>query len=293
MACSRSRPGTPNAARSASKPREAARTCASRAKSAAPLGRQPKFGAPVVLERGLPADEAGQGLQCLTVRVGPLDRETPAEGLVMLLHGAGGSALCFEGWAHECTKAMPHVAFVMPTAPVRGQFTSWFGRQSQANVGFGAQPKCIKYARVQAELTGILQTECERLHLTLRQVVILGYSAGSLMASWLVLNLPEPCAGLVCLHGLVPDKRLPQPQRCPKAGRPPTLMLAGAEDEQIPPKAVERSVTLLRECWSFSDVTHHVTPGQDHGIGDEEFCAMSNFFQKCLQSKMVQLAEAS
>lgn len=225
----------------------------------------------------------GPGLGDLTHRVGPLHKNAAAEGLVLILHGAGGSADCFEPYAEEWSKAMPSVAFLMPSAPQRGTLTTWFARARTERIGKGVQPKLINFARVQAELLDLLKTECQRLNLDLGQVAILGYSAGSLMASWLVLQLPQPCAGLVCLHGLCPDGRLPDPPPCPTAGRPEALCLAGGRDRQVPPEAVQHSVKLLRDRWQFPEVSHRVFPEQGHGISVEECDVMVDFFRARLQ----------
>merc|ERR1711879_330203 len=104
-----------------------------------------------------------------------------------------------------------------------------------------------------------------------------------MMAGWLALQLREPCAGLVLLHGLAPDARLPAPPAAPTGPRPPALLLAGAADAQIPPRAVERAACHLMKLHGFHDIDYRVAAGQDHGIGDEEFQEMYNFLQQKLQ----------
>jgi len=226
--------------------------------------------------------DAGPSLQPTTIYVGPLDRRTAPEGLVLVLHGCGGTARCFEDMAHEWAKAMPRVAFIMPTAPQRGRFTAWFNKSGKSPAGLGVQPKCCAYTRVEAQLLNILESERARLQLDWSQVALLGYSAGSMMASWLSLKLPAACAGLVCLHGICPDHRLPPPPPCPKTGRPPALLMAGGEDVQIIPEAVEHSRDLLKERFGFKDVTYVLTPDQPHSLSIEELDAVLAFFQQCL-----------
>lgn len=213
----------------------------------------------------------------------------------MMLHGAGDSGGGMLDIAEEWAKAMPRVAWIMPSAPTRGSMSAWFGRVRRPD---GTRSNtCIRYEKVERQLLDLLETECLRLQLHAGQVALWGYSAGSMMAAWLALQLPAPCAGLVLLHGLVPDNRLPQPQpRLSFAGshpaavskraqqaaialplRPPALLLGGEEDQQIPLEAVRLGADTLRQRWGFQDVTLVETPGQDHSIGEAEYVAMEEF----------------
>lgn len=191
----------------------------------------------------------------------------------MMLHGAGDSADGMMGLAQEWAEQMPHVAFVMPSAPVRGQYSAWFARVARE------RNKCCGFDTIVRELLELLDGERRLYDLKFSQVALWGYSAGSLMASWLALQLREHCACLVLLHGLAPDQRLPDPPPAPAGPRPSALVLAGGEDTQIPPKAVEMAVKDLKVRHGFRDVTHRVAPNQGHGIGDEEVGVMCEFFQ--------------
>merc|ERR1719235_233150 len=67
--------------------------------------------------------------------VQPQQRE---RGLVIIFHGAGGSAQCFQDLAEAWGAELPHVKFVLPTAPVRGSMTLWMGRDSKTR-------HCVNY----------------------------------------------------------------------------------------------------------------------------------------------------
>jgi len=216
-----------------------------------------------------------KGLAEPTLTYGPLDADAPAEGLLMMLHGAGDSADGMMGLAQEWARQMPRVAFVMPSAPKRGSMSSWFGRVK-------GKLECTNFETITEQLLALLDAERSRLNLTLGQVALWGYSAGSLMAGWLTLQLEEHCAALVLLHGLAPDKRLPPPPKAPSGLRPPTLCLAGERDLQIPPPAVEKAVQDLRHN-GFQNITHHLEPDGTHGISDREMMLMSEFLKAHLQ----------
>lgn len=216
------------------------------------------------------------------MRVGPLDAEAPAEGLVLMLHGAGDSGEGMRGVAEDWAQAMPRVAFLMPSAPVRGQFSSWFSRRPVTKENPGIL--LCRYETIEQQLLELLEVERQRLRLRLDQVALWGYSAGSMMAGWLTLLLPDSCGALVLLHGLAPDRRLPQPPQQPVSSRgspgprrPPALVLGGECDAQIPAAATRLASETLKNRWGFGDVTYMETPEQDHSIGEAEYMAMRDF----------------
>lgn len=223
------------------------------------------------------------------MRVDPLDSEHPAEGLIFMLHGAGDSGEGMLPLAEDWAQAMPRVAFVMPSAPMRGQLSAWFGKRSVTK-------EICSYENVERQLLKLLDAERRRLGLRLDQVALWGYSAGSMMASRLALLLPEACAALILLHGICQDNRLPPPPsqlqpstdgQSSKLGRPPALVLSGEHDRQVPAEVVKRSSETLRDIWGFEDVTYMQTPGQDHSIGDDEYTAMQEFLisKLCMAAK--------
>lgn len=194
----------------------------------------------------------------------------------MLLHGAGDSAEGMMGIAEQWAPEMPRVVFVMPSAPVRGQISLWFARVPNSK-------KCCGFDTIVRDLLELLEHHM-RLHgLRFSQVALWGYSAGSLMAGWLALQLRQHCACLVLLHGLAPDSRLPPPPRSPAGPRPPALVLAGGKDVQVPPEAVALAAKDLKERHNFQDVVHRVAPEQGHAIGEDELWAMCEFLQAHLQ----------
>jgi len=181
-----------------------------------------------------------------------------------------------EEWARE----MPHLAFVMPTAPIRGEFSAWFARHRDTR-------RCIRFEAITKELLDLIWEECRCLNLGLDKVVLFGCSAGALMAGWLEVQLPKACAGLVLLHGRAPDSHvLPAPPN--KRVRPPTLVLAGGEDLQIPPSVVADAVEVLKKN-GYRDVIYHVEPGHGHDISLNELQLTGEFLKSSLPKAMKRL----
>jgi len=125
---------------------------------------------------------------CVTVKSSIPQRpvlsiETPGHsitGLFIILHGAGGSCNCFKDLAHEWATELPHVKFVLPTAPVCAvrRLATWFG--SSANT-----KQYCNYGCTWSEILSFIETERQTHSLPLSRVVLLGFSAGALMASWI------------------------------------------------------------------------------------------------------------
>merc|ERR1711920_822623 len=99
-----------------------------------------------------------------------------------MLHGAGDSADGLMQIAQCWAEAMPTVAFLMPSAPVRGRYSSWFARDQNAPTR--VKP-CCNYETITEQLLELLDSARRRLGLEYSQVCLWGYSAGALMASWL------------------------------------------------------------------------------------------------------------
>lgn len=127
----------------------------------------------------------------------------------------------------------------------------------------------------------------------LSRVVLMGYSAGALMASWVALNLPKPCAGLILLSGLCPcEPRLPEPRQVTlRMTDTPILYMCGADDVQIPAKHVRRHALSLEQKGFL--VTFREFPGVGHELIEEEFDEIINFLVATLPADLPHPAEAS
>lgn len=187
--------------------------------------------------------------------------ETPGRnttGLFIILHGAGGSCNCFNDLAYYWATQLPHVKFVLPTGPVCGvrRLSTWFGKNIETN-------QFCNYSSTWFEILSYIETERQAHSLPLSRVVLLGYSAGALMASWVAMNLPSPCGGVVLLSGSACSNRLQEPQMAPGIQSTPIMYLSGSADVQVPPSCIRRSVESLKRK-GFTNVASHESPGLGH-----------------------------
>jgi len=210
----------------------------------------------------------------------------PEAGLVIIFHGAGGSAHCFEDLAQEWSRQLPHIKFVMPTAPVRGGMTAWMAKKR-------ATGECYNYEREWRKALTFIEEERRNMGVPLSRVVIMGYSAGASMASWVALNLPRPCGGLVLLSGVCASApRLPEPRQLALGmNQTPILYMCGTDDVQIPAKVVRTHVKALLER-GFA-VKFKEFEGVGHELIEEELEEVLHFLTASLPAELPDASEAS
>lgn len=205
-------------------------------------------------------------------------------GLVVIFHGAGDTAEGgFYDLAEQWAAALPHVKFLIPTAPVRGCMTAWMAINRKTKL-------LCSYENLWCEVLDLIETERVLHKVPLSRVVLLGLSAGALMASWVAMNLPSRCGGLVLLSGLSPCERLPEPRMAPGVEQTPVFYCEGAEDTQIPPSKVRASVDRLRKR-GFT-VDYHEIPGLGHTVSDEEADQVLRFLAGVLPEAAADAKEA-
>jgi phospholipase/carboxylesterase len=93
--------------------------------------------------------------------------------------------------------------------------------------------------------------------------IALGYSNGANMAWSLLLKEPSVLAGAILMRAMLPF----DPRPLPDLRGVPVLLLAGAQDELIPPERAGLLATLLGEAGA--DVTYEVLQ-TGHGLGEQD-----------------------
>uniref|UniRef100_A0A7S4WAK1 Phospholipase/carboxylesterase/thioesterase domain-containing protein n=1 Tax=Alexandrium monilatum TaxID=311494 RepID=A0A7S4WAK1_9DINO len=178
-----------------------------------------------------------------------VEAREPATGLVVFLHGFGDSAYGMRGIAEAWAGKLPHVEFLLPTAPIyAGCRTSWFG------VSGCGHPLGIE--RPWVEILELVEAFCSRRAIPTRRVVFIGFSQGAGMASWVALPLPRRCGGLVLLGGLAFEGT----GISEEARTTPVLYCTGAGDNLVPPSETRRCRDQLRGLGFRVDYAEH--PGQ-------------------------------
>lgn len=143
------------------------------------------------------------------ITVSPRD-ESKQSALVVICHGLGDTAEGFADVAENMADQLPHVKFVLPTAPTQPvtmnmgmPMPSWYdivGLDERSN------EKCAGIDASIATLHSILRTEHETTGLPYSRMVLGGFSQGGALSLFTGLSLPtkEKLAGIVLMSGYLP-----------------------------------------------------------------------------------------
>lgn len=210
-------------------------------------------------------------------------RRGPAKGearrAVVVLHGYGADGADLLGLADPLGTHLPDTVFLAPDAPEQSAVNP-LGRQWFPIPWIdGSDPveSEAAMARAAADLDAYLDGMLEEEGLAPGQVVILGFSQGTMMALEVALRRPTPFAGLVCFSG-----RLLRPETLEDeiAARPPVLLIHGDADDVVPPSSMPDAAQALQAAGI--DVYAHVMKGTGHGIAPDGLSVALAFMRERL-----------
>jgi len=97
------------------------------------------------------------------------------------------------------------------------------------------------------------------------QVMVLGFSQGTMMALHVLPRREDPVAGIVAISG-----RLLQPELLVDevVCRPPVLLIHGDQDNVVPPQSLPLAAEALQGA-GWTEVFAHVMKGTAHGIAPD------------------------
>ena len=198
-------------------------------------------------------------------RKGPLSGRT--RSVVVFVHGYGANGADLLGLAEPLGAHLPDTLFVAPDAPesIPGMPFGyqwfpipWLDGSSEEAAERGMQAAA-------ADLNAFLDALMADEDLSPGQVVLFGFSQGSMMSLHIAPRRADPVAGVVAFSG-----RLLHPERLAGETRSrfPVLLVHGDQDEMVPVRAMPEAAEALRKA-GFRQVHAHVMKGTGHGISPE------------------------
>ncbi|SEM81287.1 phospholipase/carboxylesterase [Loktanella fryxellensis] len=198
-------------------------------------------------------------------------RKEPASGevraAVVFLHGYGANGADLLGLADPLAEHMPDTLFIAPDAPENCAGSPmgfqwfpipWIDGSSEEESEDG-----LRHAAddLNAFLDGLMVDE----DLLPEQVMVVGFSQGTMMALHVLPRREDPVAGLVAISG-----RLLQPEALADAvlSRPPVLLIHGDRDDVVPPQSMALAAEALQGA-GWTEVYAHVMKGTGHGIAPD------------------------
>ena len=186
---------------------------------------------------------------------------------VIFLHGYGANGADLIGLADPLADHMPDTLFIAPDAPEACAGAPmgyqwfpipWIDGSSEEESAAGLQRAA---ADLDAFIDGVMVDE----DLLPEQVIVLGFSQGTMMALHVAPRRDDPVAGIVAFSGrlLLPESLVDEAQ-C----RPPVLLIHGDQDDVVPPQSLPHAAEALQHA-GWTEVYAHVMKGTGHGIAPD------------------------
>jgi phospholipase/carboxylesterase len=203
----------------------------------------------------------------------------PASGgsatqLVMFLHGLGADGNDLIGLTDSFSDLLPNAHFMSPNAPFYCDMSpmgrQWFSLQSRetAHMHTGIEAaRPLLNAFIDATLTAH--------NLSINQLIVMGFSQGTMMALHTLLQRPLACAAIIGFSGAVVGSG-----NFANAitARPPVCLVHGEEDMVVPFAALPDAEAALLA--GNVPVEAHALSGLGHGIDGRGIAAARAFLQK-------------
>ncbi|WP_422027744.1 alpha/beta hydrolase [Roseovarius sp.] len=204
-------------------------------------------------------------------RVLKAGRKEPQSGetrsIVVFLHGYGANGADLLGLADVLGEHLPDTLFVAPDAPevipMMPTGLQWFpipwidgSSEEEAERGLLAAAEDLN-----AFLDALMVDE----DVLPEQVVLFGFSQGTMMALHVAPRREDAVAGVVAFSGrlLSPDLL-----KDDAVSRPPVLLVHGDQDDVVPPQSLPEAAEALQAA-GWKDVYAHVMKGTAHGIAPD------------------------
>ena len=172
----------------------------------------------------------------------PRSGQPPAR-LVILLHGLGADGNDLIGLAPYWAPLLPEAEFISPNAPFPCDMApygyQWFSSQDRSDEA--------RLAGVRAAapiLDAFIDEALAERGLEDRDLALVGFSQGTMMALFVGLRREQPAAGILGFSGRLIAPELLQPEL---RSRPPVLLVHGTEDPLVPYQSLAEAKGALDE----------------------------------------------
>ena len=200
------------------------------------------------------------------------------QSAVIFLHGYGANGADLLGLAAVLAEHMPDTLFLAPDAPEVNAMSEvglqwfpipWIDGSSEEDAMLGLRS-------ASQDLNAYLDGVMIDFDLLPEQVIVFGFSQGTMMALHVIPRRDEAIAGLVVFSG-----QLLEPEALVDDARAflPILLVHGDQDDVVPIAALPKAVEGLQAA-GFKDVYAHVMKDGAHGIAPDGLQVALAFMQK-------------
>lgn len=211
-------------------------------------------------------------------RLAPRNGQAPSK-LVILFHGYGSNGDDLISLGQHWSAQLPHVQFVSPNAPdpVPGAPNGfqWFPISN-------LDPHRIEQGAAMAGpiADAFITQELTRYQLKEEDLVLVGFSQGTMLSLQAGLRRERPIAGILGYSGALPGgDRLKDEMR----SKPPVYLIHGDQDPVLPPAFMFDALTKLTEAGHGAE--WHVSRGLPHSIGPDGLELGLSFIKSALSGR--------
>ena len=199
------------------------------------------------------------------------DRREPLSGemrsAVIFLHGYGANGADLMGLADPLAEHMPDTLFLAPDAP-EACAGSPMGYQWFPIPWIDGSPEEAAHEgmlRAADDLNAFPDGVMVDDDLLPEQVMLFGFSQGTMMSLHVAPRREDPVAGIVAFSG-----RLNAPELLADevVSRPPVLLIHGDQDDVVPPQSLPAAAEALQGA-GWKEVYAHIMKGTAHGIAPD------------------------
>lgn len=199
---------------------------------------------------------------------------------VVFLHGYGANGADLMGLADPLAEHLPDTAFFAPDAP-EGCAGAPMGFQWFPIPwidGSSEEESMDGMTRASDDLNAYLDGIMVDEDLLPEQVLVLGFSQGTMMALHVLPRREDAVAGICAFSG-----RLLQPESLKDEAlcKPPVLLIHGDEDDVVPVQSLPQAAEALQEA-GWKEVYAHIQKGTGHGIAPDGLSVALAFMRERL-----------
>ena len=200
----------------------------------------------------------------------------PAKQLIIFVHGYGADGNDLFSLSQYFAQVAPDAAFISPNAPYRCSGAP-FGYQWYDVWMQDPDERLAAIRSTAAIFDNFITRQLDRRGLSEEQLVLVGFSQGTMMSLFAAPRREKAVAGIVGYSG-----RMESPDRLPDEirSKPPVVMVHGDSDELLAVSDMETAAAALRGCGV--EIETHVRPGLGHGIDEEGIRIGLGFVKKVL-----------
>jgi phospholipase/carboxylesterase len=208
---------------------------------------------------------------------GPIKTTTnKPEKLVIFLHGVGSDGNDLITLSDEIAQALPNAVFLSPNAPF--PYDSYSMGYQWFSLSDYSPEKLYQGIKIALPiLENYIDENLAKYNLGYKDLVLIGFSQGTMMALQMAPRLKESCFAVIGFSGALVN---PEALEKEKTSSPPICIIHGSEDQVVPASQHRFSVSALKKMDLLAE--EHLITGLAHSINLKAIKIAQEFLRKKL-----------